>query len=139
MVGRPYHQEETYTKQHQDVDVRLRSEGHQNLNPRVDHRDLNRGANNHIQIQDTYRSFSMDMIKSSDEDDLPEEIPQHDCKNLFGESYMKNEIFSFSGYISIEKVLQWLYKVENFFEYVSILEEQKLRFVAYKFRDGAAA
>ena len=92
----------------------LGTQGHQNLNPKMNHRNLYGGANDHIWIQGTYRPPPMDMIESSNEDDLLEEILQHDCRNLFGGSHMKNKISPFSVHISIDKVLQWLYEVKNF-------------------------
>ena len=114
MANHPHHQEETYTNQHQGIDVRFRGQGHQNLNPKMDQRGLYGGTNNHIQIQGIYHLLLMDMIESSDGDDLLEEISQQGHRNLFGGSHMKNKIPPFNSYISIKEVLQQLYEMENF-------------------------
>jgi hypothetical protein len=48
---------------------------------------------------------------------------------------MKIDLPSFDGHLDIEDFLDWMTEVERFFKYMSILEERKVKLVAYKFRE----
>jgi hypothetical protein len=51
---------------------------------------------------------------------------------------MKIDLPSLDGHLHIEDFLHWMTEVERFFKYMSILEERKVKLVAYKFREGAS-
>ena len=46
---------------------------------------------------------------------------------------------SFDGRLHIEDFLDWVHIVRNFFNYLSISEENQVKLVAYKLKDGAFA
>ena len=52
---------------------------------------------------------------------------------------MKIEILSFSENLDIESFLDWVYKVEKFFDMAYIPEEKHVKFVIYMLKGGAAA
>jgi len=49
---------------------------------------------------------------------------------------MKIEISSFSENLDIESFLDWVYKVEKFFDMTYIYEEKHVKFVVYKLKGG---
>jgi hypothetical protein len=51
---------------------------------------------------------------------------------------MNINIPSFDGYLHNEDYLDWIMEVERFFEYMCILEEKKVKLVAYKLKGGAS-
>lgn len=55
------------------------------------------------------------------------------------ECKMKVDFPSFDGRMEVEAFLDWVKKVEIFFEYASILEEKKVKLVAFKLQRGASA
>ena len=52
---------------------------------------------------------------------------------------MKVNIPSFSGNLDIEFFLDWIYEVDKFFDMAYVPMEKQGKFVAYKFKGGAAA
>ena len=52
---------------------------------------------------------------------------------------MKIDLPSFDGHLHIEDFLDWLHAVENFFDYMEIPDEKRVKLVAYKLRGGASA
>jgi len=51
---------------------------------------------------------------------------------------MKVEIPSFSRNLNIESFLDWIYKVDKFFDMTYAPMEKQVKFVTYKFKGGAA-
>ena len=52
---------------------------------------------------------------------------------------MKTEIPSFSRNLNMKSFLDWVYKVEKFFDMAYIIEEKYVKFVAYKLKREATA
>ena len=52
---------------------------------------------------------------------------------------MKVELPSFNGNVSIEEYLDWVSKVEKFFDYMGIADDKQVCLVAYKLKGGASA
>ncbi|KAH7565398.1 hypothetical protein JRO89_XS09G0201500 [Xanthoceras sorbifolium] len=52
---------------------------------------------------------------------------------------MKIDLHSFNGHLHIEDFLDWIVNVEHFFDYMEVLEEKKVKLVAYKLKGGASA
>ena len=52
---------------------------------------------------------------------------------------MKIDLPFFDGNLGLEDILDWLKKVENYFDYTQMLDENKIKLVAYKFNVGASA
>jgi len=53
--------------------------------------------------------------------------------------WMKVELPSFNGNISIEEYLDWVSEVEKFFDYMGIIDDKQVYLVAYKLKGGASA
>ena len=51
---------------------------------------------------------------------------------------MKIDLPSFDGHLHIEDFLDWLHAVESFFYYMEILDEKRVKLVAYELRGGAS-
>ena len=51
---------------------------------------------------------------------------------------MKIEIPYFSGNLDIESFLEWVYKVEKFFDIAYVSKEKHVKFATYKLKRGAA-
>ena len=61
-----------------------------------------------------------------------------------GDSYqdifkIKIDLPSFDGNLDLEDLLDWLKKVDNYFDYTQTPEQNKTKLVAYKFQGGASA
>jgi hypothetical protein len=54
------------------------------------------------------------------------------------EYQMNTNLPSFDGYLHNEDYLDWIMEVERFFEYMCILDEKKVKLVAYKLKGGAS-
>ena len=52
---------------------------------------------------------------------------------------MKIDLPSFYGNLDLEDLLDWLKKVDNYFDYTQTPEENKTKLVAYKFQGCASA
>ena len=52
---------------------------------------------------------------------------------------MKVELPSFNGNVSIEEHLDWVSKVETFFNYIGTADDKQVCLVAYKLKEGASA
>ena len=52
---------------------------------------------------------------------------------------MKMDLPSFDDWLHIEDFLDWVYTVENFFNYLNISKESQVKLVAYKLKGGASA
>ena len=52
---------------------------------------------------------------------------------------MKVGIPPFSDNIDIESFLDWIYEVDKFFDIAYIFLEKQVKFMAYKYKGGAAA
>ena len=52
---------------------------------------------------------------------------------------MKMDLPNFNGQLQIEGFLDWLVLVERFFDYMDILEDKKVKLVAYRLLGGASA
>ena len=52
---------------------------------------------------------------------------------------MKIDLLSFDGNLGLEEILDWLNKVENYFDYTQTPDENKIKHVAYKFNSVASA
>ena len=52
---------------------------------------------------------------------------------------MKMDLPSFNGQLQIKGFLDWLAIVERFFDYMEILEDKKVKLVAYRLMGGAFA
>jgi len=50
---------------------------------------------------------------------------------------MKVDILSFYGNLDIESFLDWIYRVDKFFDMAYILIEKQVKFVAYKLKGRA--
>ena len=51
---------------------------------------------------------------------------------------LKMDLPSLDGQLHIEDFLDWVHIVENFFDYLNILEKNQVKLVAYKLKDGAS-
>ena len=51
---------------------------------------------------------------------------------------MKMDLPSFDDRLHIEDFLDWVHTVENFFDYLNILEKNQVKLVAYKLKDEAS-
>ena len=51
---------------------------------------------------------------------------------------MKMDLPSFDDRLHIEDFLDWVHTVENFFDYLNILEKNQVKLVAYKLKGGAS-
>ena len=51
---------------------------------------------------------------------------------------IKMDLPSFNDRLHIEDFLDWVHIVENFFDYLNILEKNQVKLVAYKLKDGAS-
>ena len=49
------------------------------------------------------------------------------------------DLSSFDDWLHIEDFLDWVYTVENFFNYLNISKESQVKLVAYKLKGGASA
>jgi hypothetical protein len=54
------------------------------------------------------------------------------------EYQMNIDLPSFNGYLHNEDYLDWIMKVERFFEYMCIPEEKKVKLVPYKLKGGGS-
>lgn len=45
---------------------------------------------------------------------------------------------SFDGRLHIADFIDWVHNVENFFNYLDILEDRQVKLVAYKLKGGAS-
>ena len=52
---------------------------------------------------------------------------------------MKVELSSFNGNVSIEEYLDWVSKVEKFFNYMGTADDKQVCLVAYKLKGGSSA
>ena len=52
---------------------------------------------------------------------------------------MKIDLSQFDCKLEMKELLDWIKKVENFFEYAEIPEEQRVKLVSYKLNGGASA
>ena len=52
---------------------------------------------------------------------------------------MKVGIPSFSGNLDIEYFLDWIYKMDKFFDMAYVSMKKQIKFVVYKLKGGAAA
>ena len=52
---------------------------------------------------------------------------------------MKVELSSFNGNVSIEEYLDWVSKVEKFFDYMGTADDKQVCLVAYKLKGGSSA
>ena len=52
---------------------------------------------------------------------------------------MKVELPSFNGNVSIEEYLDWVSKVEKFFDYMGTTDDKQVCLVAYKLKGGESA
>jgi hypothetical protein len=82
----------------------------------------------------------------SDDEEYVEHMFQHNRQGLrnMGEREpqtfrMKMDLPSFNGQLQIEGFLDWLAVVERFFDYMEILEDKKVKLVAYRLMGGASA
>ena len=53
--------------------------------------------------------------------------------------WMKVELPSFNGNVSIEEYLDWVSEVEIFFDYMGTANDKQVCLVAYKLKEGASA
>ena len=53
--------------------------------------------------------------------------------------WMKVELPSFNGNVSIEEYLDWVSEVEKFFDYIGTADDKQVCLVAYKLKGGASA
>jgi hypothetical protein len=51
---------------------------------------------------------------------------------------MKMDLLTFDGHLHIKDFLDWQSNVERFFDYMEILEDKKVKLVAYKLIGGAS-
>ena len=52
---------------------------------------------------------------------------------------MKVDLPNFNGTFNIDEFLVWLAEVERFFDYRDVLEELRMKSVAYRLKGGASA
>lgn len=52
---------------------------------------------------------------------------------------MRMDLLSFDGHLHIEDFLDWQAGVEQFFDYMEVQEEKKVKLVAYKLTGGTSA
>ncbi|XP_026399202.1 uncharacterized protein LOC113295057 [Papaver somniferum] len=60
-------------------------------------------------------------------------------KKTASEYKLKAYIPAFNGSFKIEELLDWIYEVEAFFEFMDIPDDTKVKLVTYKLKGGAAA
>ncbi|GKC22987.1 transposon ty3-I gag-pol polyprotein [Tanacetum coccineum] len=123
------------------------------------HTNFERFYDNHGSNQPPKQVWRHDDLMSLDEDEGEETMDEYNRgprrgdrprtmvgRNVdprgYGErqSYrVKAEIPNFVGNLDIEAVLDWLYKVDKFFDIMEVPEEEQVKVVAYKLRGGAGA
>lgn len=54
--------------------------------------------------------------------------------NGYGEYQLKMDLPYFNGNLHIEEFIEWMAKVEQFFDYINISEDRKLKLVAHRFK-----
>lgn len=70
---------------------------------------------------------------SEEKDDIALQLDQ--LQNLH-EYKLKIDIPTFDGCLNIEEVLDWVQTTEAYFEYMKILENKEVKYVAYKLKAG---
>lgn len=78
---------------------------------------------------------------SSSEDELEDAVVGENQRGRNGNSNFKIKIDlpCFNGHLHVESFLDWLLEVENFFDYMKIPKNQRVKLVPYKLHGGASA